>query len=378
MKFLHIADIHLGFEQYGERERFNDFSRTFLWLMDFAVAEKVDFVLLAGDLFHKRAVDPLAMQVAIHGLSKLSCPVFAIEGNHEKAYFIDQDSWVDFLGSTGRVHLLDHNTVNIPGARVCGIKYAGARTDAEAAAMANELGESDDFTIMLVHAGLEGQLSHAGGIAEATVEAMDNVNYVALGHIHKPYISGKAYNPGSPETVSADEALWPDRGALLVSHFKGLYNPTIDAQVIVPPRRHFHRFDIGMNGSGDPQRMFLAIEYIRSLNVKPGSVIDVIVSGEVQFSRSDLDIKGAKESLESLSPLVVHVRNETAPVGFSLSMDGSRTNVDAEREVLLRVIQRDARYRDEASVWVDKAITVKSLAITSTPEAVMDYIERLP
>jgi len=48
VKFLHVADIHLGFEQYGVRERFNDFSRTFLWLMDFAREQEVDFVLLAG------------------------------------------------------------------------------------------------------------------------------------------------------------------------------------------------------------------------------------------------------------------------------------------------------------------------------------------
>src|SRR6266536_1633614 len=27
--FIHVADTHLGYEQYGVRERFNDFSRTF-------------------------------------------------------------------------------------------------------------------------------------------------------------------------------------------------------------------------------------------------------------------------------------------------------------------------------------------------------------
>lgn len=49
MSFLHIADIHLGYQQYGLSERFSDFSRAFLHLVDTAVARRVDFVLLAGD-----------------------------------------------------------------------------------------------------------------------------------------------------------------------------------------------------------------------------------------------------------------------------------------------------------------------------------------
>ncbi len=71
MKFLHAADIHLGYQQYGSKERFDDFSRAFLHIVEQALEEDVDFVLLAGDLFHKRTVDPLAMRIAIEGLRML-------------------------------------------------------------------------------------------------------------------------------------------------------------------------------------------------------------------------------------------------------------------------------------------------------------------
>ena len=74
MHLLHLADSHLGYQQYSLTERFNDFSRAFLHLMDEAVARRVDFVLLAGDLFEKRTVDPLAIRVAIEGLE----PVFEL------------------------------------------------------------------------------------------------------------------------------------------------------------------------------------------------------------------------------------------------------------------------------------------------------------
>ena len=63
--FIHIADTHLGHEQYGVRERFNDFSRAFWDITDEAVKRQVDFVVIAGDLFNKRAIDALTLIHAI-------------------------------------------------------------------------------------------------------------------------------------------------------------------------------------------------------------------------------------------------------------------------------------------------------------------------
>ena len=45
MKFMHIADVHLGYQQYGLRERFDDFSKTFLHLTQKAIEENVDFIM---------------------------------------------------------------------------------------------------------------------------------------------------------------------------------------------------------------------------------------------------------------------------------------------------------------------------------------------
>lgn len=30
MRFMHVADIHLGYQQYGSKGRFDDFSQVFL------------------------------------------------------------------------------------------------------------------------------------------------------------------------------------------------------------------------------------------------------------------------------------------------------------------------------------------------------------
>src|ERR1700692_3618485 len=98
--FIHIADTHLGYEQYGVRERFNDFSRAFWDIIDDALYREVDFLVIAGDLFHKRAIDALTLIHAIEGLKKLKArgiPVIAIEGNHDRSYYREGISWLQFL-----------------------------------------------------------------------------------------------------------------------------------------------------------------------------------------------------------------------------------------------------------------------------------------
>ncbi|MFN3330311.1 MAG: metallophosphoesterase, partial [Pyrinomonadaceae bacterium] len=68
MKFLHIADVHLGCNRYGLAESERDF--WYAWsdfLMKYAVGERVDFVLIAGDFLHKQDISPETANYAYVG-----------------------------------------------------------------------------------------------------------------------------------------------------------------------------------------------------------------------------------------------------------------------------------------------------------------------
>jgi DNA repair exonuclease SbcCD nuclease subunit len=107
--FLHFSDVHLGYQQYGDRERFNDFGRAFLKAVDVAIEEQVDFVLISGDLFHKSAIDPPTLLQAangIEGLRNAGISVVAIAGNHDRAKYRDRFSWLDYLAERGYIALL--------------------------------------------------------------------------------------------------------------------------------------------------------------------------------------------------------------------------------------------------------------------------------
>jgi exonuclease SbcD len=417
MRFLHVADIHLGYQQYGSKARFDDFSKAFLHIVGQAVDAPVDFLLLAGDLFEKRAVDPLAMRVAIEGLGTLreaGIPVLAVEGNHERAHYRDQYSWVEFLDALGYLRLLNprfekrrvildphceaggafvdlpsRQDQGAPVVRVYGLKYYGASTAKVFNLFADGLTQTDhsgvDFTILMAHAGLEGQIPRFSGTLTHNDLAplRGRINYLALGHIHKPYaLDGWIYNPGSLETWNVEEVAWPERGCYLVEIRPG-ENPDHHAELIAPPRRAFHRLRLAVDALTEPNAVYDAVRRLikredGSITRDPASVVEFTLGGVLPFNRFDLDLDYVKGLLkEAWSPLVTRVHDRTTPAEFEISVDVEANRPELERAIVQELLERDARFRPAADEWTRVALEMKRLAWEgSSPEAVIDLLRR--
>ncbi len=408
--FMHIADIHLGYQQYGLQERFDDFSRTFLSLVEQAIVRQVNFVLLAGDLFEKRTVDPLAMRVAIEGLTQLQeagIPVLAVEGNHERAYFQEQYSWMDFLDALGYLRLLNPRFEGgVPilephgeaggayvdlagGIRVYGLQYYGASINKAiqgfVAAVADIDHSTVQYTILMLHAGLEGQLEHVGRLKYDDLAPLrERVDYVALGHIHKPYsVDDWIYNPGSPETNSMEETAWPERGCLFVEVHPGQH-PSHHVDVRPAPRRAFHRFRIAVDTLETPHAVYDAVQHLtvrEAAYVAQSSrpVVEVTLSGVLPFNRYDLDVSHIEQVVtDAWSPLVTRIRNQTSPVEFALALDETASRPELERAIVQELLTRDTRFRPAAAAWTAGALDLKRLVLEdSAPEAIIAHVRQL-
>ncbi|MEI6101890.1 MAG: metallophosphoesterase, partial [Eubacteriales bacterium] len=108
-KFLHCADLHLGKYAYGHPERFLDMMRAFSYAAEYAVAQKMDFMLISGDIFDARVINSGTLSQAVAVFEKLAqsgMDVYAIEGNHDRAFLRDRDSWLQFLENMGYIKLL--------------------------------------------------------------------------------------------------------------------------------------------------------------------------------------------------------------------------------------------------------------------------------
>jgi exonuclease SbcD len=410
MRFMHVADIHLGYQQYGSKERFNDFSRAFLHIIQQAIDRDIDFLLVAGDLFEKRTVDPLAMRVAVEGLRRLGeagIRVIAVEGNHEKAHYRDQYSWLDFLDGLGYLHLLNPRFekgraalepygeeggayLDLPGGvRIYGLKYYGASTGKVFGLFAEALAKINDgdvqFTILMAHAGLEGQLPrYSGTLTHNDLAPLsEHIDYLALGHIHKPYaVDGWIYNPGSAETWSIEEVAWPERGFFLVDIQPG-GKPNHQAHLLTTPRRPFHRFRLEVDALSEPNILYDTVGRLlereaSSVSHDPSPVVELTLSGVLPFSRFDLDLDYVKGLInEAWSPLVTRVRNMTTPAEFEAAVDVEASRPELERAIVRELLERDARYRPAAEEWTQVALDVKRLTLEgSAPETVIDHLRR--
>jgi DNA repair exonuclease SbcCD nuclease subunit len=417
LRFLHAADVHLGYQQYNSKERFNDFGRAFLHIVDQAGAgagqareQRADFVLLAGDLFEKRTVDPLAMYQAVDGLRALQgagIPVIAVEGNHERAHYRDQLSWLEFLDGIGLLTLLDAPLregrlalephapeeggayVDLAGGvRVYGLRYYGAATERVLAlfekALSDLPGLRPAYSILLMHAGLEGILPRCSGAAprQALEPLRPWIDYVALGHIHKPYeVDGWIYNPGSLETWAMDEVSWTDRGyyAVELSTRSAVGHR---ARLIPTARRHFERLCISVETCPAPQAVYDVVQAaLGRVRLPPSDqrpVVEVTLEGTLPFDRSDLDL-GYVETMarEALDPLLVRVQNATVPSAFQVNVRQGTPRAELEQQVLSELIERDSRYRQDAAAWARVALDLKRLALEgSSPEAILEHLRR--
>jgi exonuclease SbcD len=95
VRVLHIADLHIGVENYGHFDvtrgmhtRLIDFLARLDEAIDIGIARGVDLVLIAGDMFKNRNPPPrLQREFAerIRRLHELKIPVLMVVGNHDVA-----------------------------------------------------------------------------------------------------------------------------------------------------------------------------------------------------------------------------------------------------------------------------------------------------
>jgi DNA repair exonuclease SbcCD nuclease subunit len=100
-RVIHTGDTHVGYRQYNSPDRRGDFLRAVESVVDDAVAEGVDAVVHAGDLFHDRRPDlddVLGVLAALSKLQEAGIPFLAVVGNHEATR---GSQWLDLFERLG-------------------------------------------------------------------------------------------------------------------------------------------------------------------------------------------------------------------------------------------------------------------------------------
>ena len=398
MKFLHIADVHLGCTRYQLNESPRDFFDAWIDVLEkYAIGESVDFVVMSGDFFHKRAVPPETMNYAFAGLSKLrehGIPVVTIEGNHDQKHTDSEYSWLRSLADWGLLHLLEPTAhegamsyspwdageksggyVDIGNTRIFGSHWYGASSNRAIPMLTKAIGENrrdGAFHILLLHTDVEGHQTHP--IPALTLENLKQLKsvteYVALGHTHKHYeIDNWAFNPGSLEVTSIDDYR-EVRGAFIVEVSDA---GNVNARHVKDYRqRPFQRLSLDVSGyssAEDVKEGVLAIAGSQarvSEEGEPEPILEVTLRGYLGFPNSLLDLRGIRDGIQKMTgALHVRVRNHSAPVEYSNGLDPDEdvSREKLERRVIEDLILRDNRFNARAEELTDAAIGAKRMAL---------------
>jgi len=195
MKFIHSADIHLDsplmglqFYEGAPVEEIRGATRRALQnLVELASAEKVDFVLIAGDLYDGDWKDyntGLFLSGQMSRLHDEGVRVFVISGNHDAASQITKHlkmpENVEFLSVRSPETVLIEGL----GLAIHGQGYP-TRAVTEDMAGAYPLASPHHFNIGLLHTSLDGREGHES-YAPTNVAGLlsKRYEYWALGHVH--------------------------------------------------------------------------------------------------------------------------------------------------------------------------------------------------
>ncbi len=410
MKFLHIADVHLGCTRYQLAESPRDFFDAWIDVLKrYAIGEKVDFVIMCGDFFHKRSVPPETMNYAVEGLTMMrnaSIPVISIEGNHDQKHTDSEFSWLRSLSSWGLVKLLEPVSENgnmsyepwdetakkggfidIGRARIFGSDWYGASGN-WAIPMLTEAIKSnrrkDAFHILMLHTDVEGHQMHP--IPALSIDALNElksaVEYAGLGHTHKHYeIDNWAFNPGSIEITNISE-FRETRGVFIVNVDD---QNNVEAQHIEDYHfRPFQQLAFQVTGYADAKTITDAVlEMVRTQARvaepdKPQPIIEIALRGQLGFPNSLLEMQRIRDEAKvATGALHIRIKNHTVPADYLETPeepdDAGRERL--ERRVIEDLILRDNRYKTRSEEISDAVIGAKRMALSDDePQKIAEFI----
>ncbi len=204
VKFAHIADCHLGGWKYPELQSLN--YQSFAMAIDNCIKEKVDFVLIAGDLFDTAFPGIEVLKETFSEFKRLKeakIPCFIIAGSHD--YSVSGKTFLDVLEKAGfcknvecveeRGEYLFLNPTVFESIAIYG--YPGRKSGLEVPELRRvRFNDSPGlFKIFMLHTTVD-KVKGNLPIDAIEYDSLPKADYYALGHIHVDFQYDKLVYPG--------------------------------------------------------------------------------------------------------------------------------------------------------------------------------------
>lgn len=289
MVIAHIGDLHLGFRQYMLLERYKDFERSYINVINQILDIHPDILIISGDVFHSKRPDWGSIKLfqdTMCELKRENIEVVAITGNHCHS----RPTWHEFFNLR---NTFENDVIKVNGINWCS-NPVQSLLEAETS--------PNKFNIAIIHQGIK---EYYGIIHEDDVNKIKQLgyDYVALGHIHVPYvIDNLLFNPGSLEYTSS--SLWGRPGGYFVIE---LGNNEFNYRHIESIHRPAYKINMEVDRSLSYEDLLRKVKF-KVHGISNNSIVEIILSG---YPRQDSTvINKVEDNLSSLF-LRLRIKNNT-------------------------------------------------------------------
>ncbi len=355
LKFAHLADCHLGCWRTPELQELS--TMAFKHAIDECIKEKVDFVLIAGDLFDNSSPPIEILKEAAYELnrlkeSKIEC--YVIPGSHdfsvsgktfldvfEKAKLFTNVARYEETEDEVKLELFKKNGVilaGIPG------KKAGLET--RMIEKIKDKAEGNDLKILALHT----TLTEAKPRYLEMMDSVDSENlpkgfdYYAFGHLHEYFnknINGKSMvYPGPLFPANFQEFEELGNGSFCIVKWDG----KIEVEKRNVKLKDVERIKIDANNKTPEQIMNEISQGVSRLSNK---IIILKVKGTLSRGKtSDLDFEKITEAVEKNRNILLRNTNALKSPEFRADVDAEGKDIEQIEKEVVEKYGRTEEYKD--------------------------------
>ncbi len=335
MRFLHVADTHLGYSAYhkldenGLNQREVDAYNAFKQFIDYAIEMKPDFIVHAGDLFDTVRPTNRAIKFVVEQLLRLSeedIPIIIISGNHETPKLRETGSPLSFFEHLKNVYVVykgKYERIEIGDAMIHAIPHNFSKDDLIQNIKEAKV-EEGYANILTMHVGIIGIKEFSrGDFNEQIISSgylSPSFDYIALGHYHKATkVTQNAFYSGSTEYFSFKEA----------GDEKGFYEvelPNLKMEFIKLKTREM--IDLGSIDCRDMEADEITEEIVRKLEGVDGKIIRIFLKNLSIKKHRSMDWNRIKKA--SSKALYAEIRYDLQEIKYEMAAKSRIASLEEE------------------------------------------------